>query len=648
MRFNIILLLFLISQVSCFKNDIIENYSTRSDTLQVDTLNVDTTKVLTLKSEHPRILLLKGEEEQIRTLYNSDDTWKKMHDAINTRSNYLLTLSVLKRELIGFRMLWISNQALERMFYFSYSYRMTGEKKYLDGAVKIMNSVSNFSDWNPQHFLDVAEMTMAVSIGYDWLYDDLPDATREAAKKAILEKGLRPSMEDNYDWNWWLDIDSNWNQVCNAGMVFGALAIQEDYPDLADSIIDRAFTKINIPMAEYEPDGVDPEGYAYWGYGTTFNALFISAVEKYLADGRGKSLVASHPGFMKTGDFMKNMIAPTGKAFNWSDSSDGELLNPAMFWFAQETNTPSVLWSEKQFLKTADYLNITSSIRYLPAIMIWGKDIKFSDITEPDEKFWKGQGKNPVAFMRSSWSDKNAVFMGLKLGSPDNNHGHMDVGSFVMEANDVRWAIDLGLQNYESLESIGMNIWSKVQDSQRWDVFRMSDFSHNVLIVDNQKQIVKGYAKIDRFSDNENFMFSVSDISSVYNGQLKKEIRGVGLKNLKYTIVRDEFETLDKITTIRWQMVTNAVVKLGNRSATLTEDGKTLQLMINGPENIKMKTWTTDTDNVNVNGYDAKNPGTSIVGFECDVPANTKDFYEVLMVPGDEKASFSDLTLDEW
>ncbi|GAI24689.1 unnamed protein product, partial [marine sediment metagenome] len=31
-------------------------------------------------------------------------------------------------------------------------------------------------------------------------------------------------------------------------MVYGALAIQEDYPDLAEEIIDRAFQSIPKPM----------------------------------------------------------------------------------------------------------------------------------------------------------------------------------------------------------------------------------------------------------------------------------------------------------------------------------------------------------------------------------------------------------------
>ncbi len=45
----------------------------------------------------------------------------------------------------------------------------------------------------------------------------------------------------------------------------------------------------------------------------------------------------------------------------------------------------------------------------------------------------------------------------------------MDVGSFVMEANGVRWASDPGMQNYESLESKGMNILEDA-DAQRWTI----------------------------------------------------------------------------------------------------------------------------------------------------------------------------------
>ncbi|GAI24690.1 unnamed protein product, partial [marine sediment metagenome] len=188
--------------------------------------------------------------------------------------------------------------------------------------------------------------------------------------------------------------------------------------------------------------------------------------------------------------------------------------------------------------------------------MIWAKGIPLSNIEEPKEKFWMGQGPNPVAMMRTSWTDPKAVYLGFKAGSPSVNHGHMDIGSFVMEAENVRWATDLGSQNYESLESLGMKIFGKAQDAERWTIFRMNTYSHNVLIIDDQQQRVDGYAKIDKYSDADSFMYSISDISTVYNGQLETVTRGVGIKDGKYTIIRDEIETLDKSTRVRWNMVT--------------------------------------------------------------------------------------------
>lgn len=590
---------------------------------------------------HPRILLLKGEEAQIRNLINSDATWKKMHDAIIIECNAMLTQPELTRVMVGRRLLGTSRELLRRIFFLSYGYRMTYDNRYLEKAEKEMLAVSRFTDWNPSHFLDVAEMTMGVAIGYDWLYNQLPENSRIVIKEAIVEKGLIPSTK-NDNTTWWLTTDNNWNQVCNAGMTFGALAVQESYPTLTNEIIERAFATIPLSMDVYKPDGVYPEGYGYWGYGTTFNILFLSAVDKALESDRGLS---STPGFLQTSDFLKHMIAPSGKNFNWSDNGLGASLSPAMFWFAQKLNNPSLLWSEKQFLNQENFSSF-KGIRELPAIMIWAKNIPLEKITEPTEKTWFGQGSNPIAIMRTSWTDPNAIYVGFKAGSPSVNHGHMDVGSFVMEANGVRWASDPGMQNYESLESKGMSIFGRTQDAQRWTIYRMNNHSHNVLTFNNQHQRVNGYAKIDSFSNEESFTFAVSNISSVYNGQIKQAIRGIAIKEGKYVVVRDEVETLEQQTTLKWAMFTFANVELQDNGAILTNDNKKLHLLVKGPGNVVMKTWSTAP----TNDYDASNPGTVMVGFESELPPNTKTTFEVLLVPEESlsSAEFVDKPLSEW
>lgn len=609
-------------------------------TCDKNTPETEITDVENNKTDHPRIMLLKGEETQIKELIASDATWKKMHDAIIGECNVIITKPELERVMTGRRLLGTSRELLRRVFFLSYGYRMTTDKRYLEKAEKEMLAVSRFTDWNPSHFLDVAEMTMGVAIGYDWLFNGLTENTRETIKQAIVQKGLNPSKESQY--NWWLKTENNWNQVCNAGMTFGALAVKEDYPSLANEIIERAFTSIPLSMDVYKPEGVYPEGYGYWGYGTTFNILFLCAVEKALGSDRGLS---HSPGFLQTSDFLKHMVAPSGKNFNWSDNGLGASLSPAMFWLAQKSNKLSVLWSEKAFLEGEDFSKF-KGIRELPAIMIWGKNIPLDKITEPKEKCWFGQGTNPVAMMRTSWTDPNAIYLGFKSGSPSINHGHMDVGSFVMEADGVRWASDPGMQNYESLESKGMSIFGRTQDAQRWTIYRMNNHSHNVITINDQHQQVKGYGKIDAYSDAEAFSYVVSDISSVYDGQMKQVVRGVAMKDGKYVVLRDEVETLGKETKLKWAMFTFADVELGENSAILNQDNKKLYIQVKSPSNIEMKTWSTAP----TNDYDAANPGTVMVGFECSLPANSKESFEVLLIPEGSlnSTTYTDKNLKDW
>src|SRR5688572_5614915 len=109
---------------------------------------------------HPRLLLVGGEEEVVKKSISNNPVWKNMHEAILRASDAMIEMPTLERKLIGRRLLSKGRECIRRVFYLSYSYRMTGEEKYLLRAEKEMLAISQFSDWNPTHFLDVAEMTM--------------------------------------------------------------------------------------------------------------------------------------------------------------------------------------------------------------------------------------------------------------------------------------------------------------------------------------------------------------------------------------------------------------------------------------------------------------------------------------------------------
>ncbi|MGZ5134236.1 MAG: heparinase II/III domain-containing protein [Flavitalea sp.] len=590
---------------------------------------------------HPRILLFKGEEEAIKKTIGNDATWAKLQRAIISESDRLISLPPVERIQIGRRLLDKSREALRRLFFLSYAYRMTGERKYSQRAEKEMLAISGFSDWNPSHFLDVAEMTMAVAIGYDWLFDQLSPASRSTIKEAILKKGLEPSLDLKH--NGWLKAEHNWNQVCNAGMTYGAMAIYEDHPELAKQIINRAIESIVLPMKDYAPDGAYPEGYGYWGYGTGFNVMFNSAVEKLFGKDFGLNAL---PGFLKTAGYMENMTGATGKPFNYSDAGSAGGLHPSMFWFASKTKDPSLLWVERDYLmnKPAD-AHVNN--RLLPAIMIWSGGLGIDKITPPKSTIWVGQGKVPVAMMRTNWTDTNAIYVGMKGGSVSVNHAHMDIGSFVMDANGVRWAMDFGMQDYESLESKGIKLFGRTQDAQRWTVFRLTNLVHNTITVNNQHQRVEGFAPIISSGATPSMMHAVTDMSEVYKSEVTKAIRGIAIVDQNYVVVRDEIESLNKQTVVRWTMLTPATVKItGANKAELTKDGKKLILNVQSPAKVTMKTWSTDPPN----SYDAPNPGTMMVGFEVTLPANSKTALNVELVPEKsiKKVTWKIQPLESW
>ncbi len=217
-------------------------------------------------------------------------------------------------------------------------------------------------------------MTMAAAIGYDWLYTDLSPESRATIRQAILTKGIQPSLEPQN--NSWLRASHNWNQVCNAGMAYGAMAIYEDQPELAKQIINRAINGVALPMADYAPDGAYPEGYGYWGYGTSFNVMLISALDKLFGTDFGLS---QKPGFLKTAGFMENMTGPTGNAFNFSDSGEKGSLQPAMFWFAGKRNDPGLLWQERKYLNDATDAKQQVRERLLPAALLWSNGLKLAN-----------------------------------------------------------------------------------------------------------------------------------------------------------------------------------------------------------------------------------------------------------------------------
>lgn len=575
--------------------------------------------------DHPRLLLGKGEEEALLKKIASVSHLDASRGHVLAVAEEMLALPPVERVKTGRRLLGVSRTCVKRVMYLGLAYRLSGDERFLRRAEKEMLSAAAFSDWNPSHFLDVAEMTAALAIGYDWLYHELDPEARTTLGDAIVEKGLRTSLKHAG----WVALENNWNQVCHGGLVLGALAVMEDEPELAARIVKRAVEYVPRAMATYAPDGAYPEGPTYWAYGTTYNVLMIDALESVLGSDFGLS---QSEGFMESADYFLHVTGPSHRFFNYSDSGNARGVRPANYWFVARRGDPSLLWFERPALR--EFLSKPpraggSSYRFFPLVLVWADAT--GTVPAPAALHWRGRGTVPVGLHRSGWAPED-IFVGVKGGSPGASHAHMDVGSFVMEADGVRWAVDLGGQGYHKIESQGIGLWDRRQDGDRWTIFRLNNLSHNTLVVDGQLQRVKGHAPIIGSSDRAPMPHTIVDMSAVYDGQLAEAKRGVGLLPNRSVVVRDEIKALEKATSIRWGMVTEAEVTIeDHRAARLEQRGKRLVLRVKSPESARLAIFETGKP---PRDYDDPNPGTRMIGFEVDVPPGAEESLVVLLEPG--------------
>ena len=181
---------------------------------------------------------------------------------------------------------------MNRLGTLALAYRLYGERKYLDAANEALLWVCNYPDWDPPHYLDTAEMATAVAIAYDWLYDALPISTKDLVKKCLYERAIVRVLREYEKGSLgsWAKRETNWNVVCNTGMVLAALGIAEDYPKEAAVILDNAAKYMPNCLKHFAPDGVCYEGPAYWGYTTSYLTLYLKAVADN-DNGKGLSLI---------------------------------------------------------------------------------------------------------------------------------------------------------------------------------------------------------------------------------------------------------------------------------------------------------------------------------------------------------------------
>jgi hypothetical protein len=513
-------------------------------------------------SEHPRILATKADFERAAVGVKNDPVLKQWYEKIKKEADKYYKDSPVKYELRdGIRLLSVSREILKKIFIFSFVYNIEKDQKYLDRAWLELENACNFPDWHKVHFLDTAEMTHAMAVGYDWLYYSLTKEQKDIIRKAIIEKGINEYLKSYNAKNKWNKWENNWNFVCNGGIGIGTLAIADEESSYFYKLLPLITESLPFALKQYAPDGAWNESPGYWDYGTYYLVYFIRSLK--LSIGTDLDLYKT-PGLEKTGDFAMYMSGPGRYSFGFGDgSSNGWVSNPLLWLLAEEYKKPEYAIARR--LEADGRATVLDILWYDPKTA----NKSYNDIKQPLDAMFR---RVEVATFRSSWIDHDAVFAGIKGdGFDDRNHTNLDNGTFFIGAFGDVWAIELGADNYNMPAYFSMN---PQKTPNRWIYYRMRAEGQNTLVINPDEgpdQIIEANSKIINFQSKDDYGLAVIDMSNIYTDG-KNIFRGIKLFDHRSKILLQDEIHLVMPGEIRWFMHTKADIKLedGGKTAVLS------------------------------------------------------------------------------
>lgn len=561
---------------------------------------------------HPRLLASAAAFDSLRARSSVDSRLKEWRGTLRQRADRLLDEAPSKYEIPdGLRLLSTSRRVVDRVYTLALAYRLEGERRHADRAFRELEAAAAFPDWNPRHFLDTAEMTHAFAIGYDWLHDVWTPGQRTALERAMVTHGLTPALDIYRRNTGWSRARHNWNQVCNGGLGVGALALAGVEPALAGEVLEAALRSIQLPMREYGPDGAWAEGPGYWRYATQYNVLLLAALESALGTDFG---LADIPGFAEAGQFPLHITGPLGRTFNYADGGDGAIRSPELFWLARRFGRPEYARLQARHAQP------------LPLDLLWCDPAQL-DGPAPRPALDRHFREAEVVTFRSVWDDRDALFVGFKAGDNQANHSNLDLGTFVLDALGVRWAVDLGADNYNLPGYFGR---------QRWTYYRLRAEGHNTVVVnptDGPDQDPAASARITRFVSQTDRAFATTDLSAASRLEAGAVRRGLLMLDRQAVLVQDEFR-LPAPSEAWWFLHTPAEVRLqeAGRTAELTLEGRRLHARIIEPA----RAVFTVREAVPLPGSpkpDGQNPNRGLRKLAIHLPGVTATRLAVLLEP---------------
>ena len=464
----------------------------------------------------------------------------------------------------GIRLLFVAQEVQRRVMYHSIAYHITGEEKYAARAVKEIEAAAAFPDFNPRHFLDCSEMTLAFGLCYDWLYDYLSEENKKLILDTIKTKSFFAIKEEFDDvkehknatlslrgYRWFQDKPGdNWKMVCDGSFVATVLAVYDAInDDFCETIVTNCFEDTHQAVRDFynAEDGTYSEGVNYWTYATRFLAFFSKALETAAGSDFG---LTDYVGVARSPYWLFALSSPDYMCFNFGDAHSIRITSPIFSWIADRYKDPALYAIRRADIEAglADYMDA-----------MYFRDVPYVEPSSIPLSFGRVGADN--ASFRTDTTE-NALYGSIHFAKNNVYHGHRDMGTFVVNIGNKRFFVDLGADNYNLAPG-----YSKC--------YRYRAEGHNTVIFNPSPEHDQAHVadcRINRFSDGEE-SFAIADMSAAYPS--REVVRGMKLDRKDGTLlIQDEIRAKTE-DLVRWSAHTPAAIRL-------FESGKAALLDIKG------------------------------------------------------------------
>ena len=540
------------------------------------------------KGGHPRVLVPSRDVfEKLGQDVNDNEALSLKYNELLKAADETIRGKHYNCDIVPLSQIHVIRKFRQRAELLGMAYCVTKDEKYaafLYEETKRAASVT--TDWRNVGYLNAGTLLMGLAVAYDRLYDYLDADELKELRNEIITRHIMPGLEAHRGTllppssNWsdkmgtvgWVTWNSNWNIICNSGLMAMACAMFEDEIELSCEILTSCYKSLKYYTPSFYPDGAALESLGYLNVIESDFARLLSTLDVTFENTYG---IDDAPGIANMPYVLEYLTGPCG-TYNFGDAAQEKTAQPAeVLIFADLMQSPSFAALRNKAVEKGD-----SAIEVTD--VLWHSDS--DDVKLNLDKYFR---VGETGSMRSTWAD-DSLFLSFHAGDNGITHSHMDTGTFVLDALGERWAIELGSDRL----SYSMDKESGIKN--RWDLYMLRTEGHNTLTINPDEtpgQRLDAFSSVEAFESIKGGSMAVVDMTSAYDSYAKSAQRGYMLHNDRSVVtVRDEI-ALKESGDIYWFMHTKADITISDngRSAILSQNGKKLYVKLNSKQNVKFE-----------------------------------------------------------